>query len=373
MFIHNFYSDLLISTRVLFDNYIFQYPNYIKKYEFNYGNRVFQLDPEYKTNYEFPVILVNLNNPTPTFGQRYETLKPIQLPNVNHTPVLYNLTNNKILYVQEEQTNVSLSVTINCESQFQAREIEHVLLRYLPLNKFINLYSFTSFLEISNTFLNKNFFDINNHKILNLFDKMDNNTGEIEHFFSIQYSPLLRNESLTANITDSTQRSFQVTLELTFNIQLPIFLFDDTNTNIEAININLGNFGGEFISDYPVLKLIRDKETYDDTRTVKKQLLFSDPGEIIEQDEHLTRIVFKPDPEFLKLYDDYTYNFINNNRIFKNVEHEFIEQENKVIFDFPTTYFDETFKIDYTKPFILQIVEPFPTKSSCRNNIEIGT
>ena len=363
MYIHNFYSDLLLSVRVLFDNYIFHSSDYIKKYEFNYGNRTFQLDENYKQNYEFPVILVNLNNPTPTFGQRTEVINPTPTPSINHIPVLYNKTNNNTLYIQEEQTNVGLSITINCESQFQAREIEHVILRYLPLNKYINLFSFTSFLEVDDLFLQQNLFDPNNHDIINLYDKLNNNTGKINHFFSLLYEPLIRNESLTTSISDSNQRSFQVTLELTYSLQLPIFLFSNNYSKFTSININYGNFGLESISDYPVQRLISDLNT--NTKTVKHQLLYSDINEISEESNNLVRITLQPDPKSIILYDYFTYNFVCNNKIYSDMNNQFFGNENKVVFEFSKEYFNNFLHFDLCKPLIIQIVEPYSTKEMC--------
>lgn len=367
MFIHNFYSDILLSTRVLFDNYIFHRSDYIKKYEFNYGNRAFQLDSDYKQNFEFPIMLVNLNNQMSTFGQRTENLHPIGTPNKNQIPVLYNKTNDTILYIQEEQTSITLSITINCESQFQAKEIEHVIQRFLPLNKYIGIFKYTSFLEVSTKFLKKHLFDVNNHEIINIYDKLNKNTGKLDHFFSIQYDPILRNESLTTTISDSAQRSFQVVLDLTYMLQLPIFAFDVKTGIVDSINVNFGNFGNEPISAYPIQKIINDDTDKSlHQATIKRQLLFSD-DDIIEQTDELTRVILKPHKDSIKLTEDLTYNFINSGQKINNIKQQFFELENKVVFEFPTTYFDDAFKIGLDSPLVIQIVEPVSTRLSCPN------
>ncbi len=289
------------------------------------------------------------------------------MQNINQIPVLYNKTNKKMLYVQEEQTSITLSITINCESQFQAKEIEHVIIRYLPLNKYIGLFKYTSFLEVGTKFLQKHLFDVNDHEIINLYDKLNKNTGQVNHFFSLQYDPLLRNESLTTTISDSNQRSFQVTLDLTYMIQLPIFMFDAETKTIDSINMNFGNFGNEPISDYPIQKIINDDtDTSLHQATVKHQLLFSDDS-IVEQTDELTRVVLSPHPDSIELTDELTYNFISNGTKHNDIEHQYFAEENKVIFEFPTTYFNENFKFGIDSPFVIQIIEPVSSKVSCPN------
>ena len=197
----------------------------------------------------------------------------------------------------------------------------------------------------------------------------------MDYFFSINYEPLIRNNSISTNISDSTQRSFQVTLDLTFNIQLPIFLFDNNLQNVESININYGNYGLEAVSSYPVQKIISDNITKDHSKTVKWQLLFVDGDTIVQRDDtnNTTRVVLQPNPDSIKLDSNNTYNFVNNGEIHKDVPHQFFEAENKVIFDFPTTYFNENFNISKHNPFIIQIVEPFSSKRTCNDRLRVST
>jgi hypothetical protein len=78
VFIHSWYGDLLLSVRVLFDNHIFQNREYIKRYEFNMGNRTIQLPVDYKPNFEFPNIIVTLNDDVPSYGQRPDVAQKIK-------------------------------------------------------------------------------------------------------------------------------------------------------------------------------------------------------------------------------------------------------------------------------------------------------
>jgi len=90
LYTHNFYGDILLSIRTLFDNHIFQNRNYAKRYEFNMGNRAIQLPIDYKPNFEFPNLIVTLNDEVSSFGQRPDVSQKIPGFNLDQTPVLYN-------------------------------------------------------------------------------------------------------------------------------------------------------------------------------------------------------------------------------------------------------------------------------------------
>jgi len=175
--IHNFYSDFLLSIKTLFDNIIFP-NNLIKHYSFNFANRTFELSKrDYKPNRSLPSIIIILNNDEYIFGERPTNIMYSTLENINQIPVLLDKTNNKVLYVQEEQTTISLSLTINCDSQFQAKEMEFIIKRFLPFNKYTNILSFASFIEIDKEFLLNNDINFNDHEIINLFTKLNKNIG----------------------------------------------------------------------------------------------------------------------------------------------------------------------------------------------------
>jgi hypothetical protein len=261
VYIHNFYGDLLLAVRVLFDNHIFQNRNYVKRYEFNLGNRTLQLPTDYKPNFEFPNIIVSLNDETPSYGQRPEVSQKIPGFNLDQIPVLYNQTNLDVLVVQEEMVNVPISSTINCESQFQAKEIAALVKRWLPVNKFISFLSFTSYLEVSQEFLSSVHFDPAIHSIVNLYTKLNKRTGEVDYCYSLQYEPFVRLDSNTTAIPDSTQRSFQVVVDTTFMIPMPLFMFSDRlQTITERIDIQINALAAfEPINDYPSSKIINEQ------------------------------------------------------------------------------------------------------------------
>lgn len=289
MYIHNFYGDLLLSVRTLFDNYVFQNRNYAKRYEFNMGNRAIQLPYDYKTNYEFPNLIVTLNDDVPSYGQRPEVSQKIPGFNLDQTPVLYDQTTGITLLVQEEMVNVPITIAINCESQFQAKEVAIMVKRWLPINKFISFLTMTSYLEISPEFLSKTQFDPATHTIANLYTKLNKRTGDVEYCYSIQYNPMIRLDSISTSIPDSTQRSFVVLVDITYMIQMPLYMFSDNvaPTMVEKIDLAINPSSGfEPISDYPSSKLINylnsDIETLE-KGVIRRTYLVSDPTSVVQK------------------------------------------------------------------------------------------
>jgi len=258
MYIHNFYSDLLLSIRVLFDNHIFQNRDYVKRYEFNMGNRALQLPIDYKPNFEFPNLIVTINDEVASFGQRPDVSQKIPGYNLDQIPVLYDQTTNVVLLVQEEMVQVPFSIVINCESQFQAKEISAQIRRWLPVNKYIQFLTFVSYLEVSPELLSSENFNPSCHNISNIYTKLNKNTGDIDFCYALQYEPFIRLDSISTNIPDSTQRSFQVNVEISYMIQMPLYMFSDqSNSEILKIDISINPTAGfEPICDYPSTKIV---------------------------------------------------------------------------------------------------------------------
>jgi hypothetical protein len=222
------------------------------------GNRALQLPPDYKPNFEFPNMIVTLNDDSPSYGQRPDVSQKLIGYNLDQTPVVYNRTTEAVLYIQEEMANIPISCTINCESQFQAKEIAGIIKRWLPINKFIQFLHFISYLEVSLDFISDDLFNPAIHNLVNLYTKLNKLTGEIDYCYSVQYDPFIRLDSLTSSIPDSTQRSFQVTVDLTYMIQMPLHMFSDSKPGtIEKIDILINPTSGfDPINDYPSSKII---------------------------------------------------------------------------------------------------------------------
>jgi hypothetical protein len=234
------------------------------------GNRTFQLPQDYKPVFEFPNIMVVLNDEVPVFGQRVTVTQNLAGYNIDQIPVLYDITTENILYVQEEIVNIPITATVNCESSFQAKEVANVVRRWLPINKFIQFLEYTSFLEVSEQFLSRSNFNINSDQIVNLYTKLNHRTGQVVDCFSILYKPFIRLDSISAPVPDSTQRSYQVTVDMTWMVQFPLHLYNDKMPGtIEKIDISIVNTSGfEPISDWPSSKIIN--HTSSDLINLKK-------------------------------------------------------------------------------------------------------
>ena len=222
MRVHNLYSDLLRSITYLFDNVVYD-PNTIHYYEFNIGNQTFQL--EYKTQFKLPACVIRLQNSRP-INLHPTNVQRLPINNINRIPVIYNRTKDITIEVQEEHFLIDVDLSINCESQLQAKDLEFQLLSTLPLNKWFSIYEFTSFFEIegSNILLNPEILNTNEHDIVNLFVRYDYNLGRPVHSFGINYKPYLNLQNCQVTIPSSQERSYQVEATLQYMIQFPQYL-----------------------------------------------------------------------------------------------------------------------------------------------------
>lgn len=224
MLIHNVYADLLTSiSYFLNDSILLDSHIKIKSYQFNIGNASFQLDDK-KTQVELPAAIITLQAITPSIPHLFVFHRNLAIGNKFRTPVLYNRTKNIELEIQEEMYIVAVNININCDSQLQALEIQHRLLNYLPLNKYLQAYKYVSYLEIDLNFLNNYLFDVERDRIENLFLKHDKYTNTFSHCFSIEYEPLIRQNSCDLTIDVSTSSSFLVASTFEFFQHVGVYL-----------------------------------------------------------------------------------------------------------------------------------------------------
>lgn len=368
MIIHNWFSDILLSVRVLLDNIIFaekklfinNLPEYfIKHYEFSLASRTFVLaKDEFKPNFELPSCIVTLGEDNYIFGERPTTSQHIRLDNFNQIPVLIDNTKNIIINIQEEQTTVGVTGQINCESQLQAKEIEFTMKRWLPLAKYIQLFDFTSFLEISPEIMLSLGMDFNHDDITNLFVKLNKNTGNIDYFYSVRYFPHIKLESVNCSISDISSRTFPVNFELTYLIQMPVWTFSEHVKFIENISIDFAKFGNEPISWKPCMFL---KHT---DKLVKFNIIISslyDYGFYRLEGDLLAKYILsiKFNPKEIKFNKNMKYSMIDVNGISHNDLELllFDEESNEIRFKILESDYIKYYNATITTPIILQVYE----------------
>jgi hypothetical protein len=343
MQIHNFLCDLLVSIKLLIDNYLFPHkPGYIKSYEFNLGNRSFQLSKEPNVNYSLPAVLVSINDETINFGgRRTDLIMRNDLDNINKTPVLYNETQNIVVYLHEEQTQVFFTITFNCETQLEAKEIAYTIKRSLPLNKNLNIFSFMTYLEIDHDLLlNLLNFNIPFDNIQNLYTKLNYNTGKPEYCFSLQHNPLVRLDSVTTNISDSSQSTFQTQLELTYTIPFPQYLIIEALNLIKTINFSFNIYNHPVVMIPSTKYYLGEKSNYKIDRCLllqSEETSFPDGIKISKTDTQVYINIqfelsdFTLDGKYLYRF----YKIINNERIFfEKIPSYYYHSENKAVFIF---------------------------------------
>jgi hypothetical protein len=231
MNIHNLFSDLMLGLANHVNSLL---PTKIKHFQFNLANVSFNLG--LSPQFELPSAIINLGSMNPYVNHPY--VFQANLKNQHQFPVLYNETKDIELIIQEEHYLTNIDFLINCESQIQALNINHILMNFLPLNKYLHLFKFVSFFEINSIFLNRILFNTEKDKIYNLFLKHNKYSNNLDYCFSIQYEPLVKLTSSSVDLTNITASSFQVATSFEILNQLPIYIFGppiDYSSNVDLV------------------------------------------------------------------------------------------------------------------------------------------
>ena len=77
--------------------------------------------------------------------------------------------------------------------------------------------------------------------------KYEPSTGMVEYYSQIHYKPIFRFNSVNAEISDNSARSFPVMIDISYLIQLPMWMFDSLDEK-NIIRINLGLIASDNIS-----------------------------------------------------------------------------------------------------------------------------
>ncbi len=142
--------------------------------------------------------------------------------------------------LREEQAMLYMMVQINCASMAQASEVVHQIKRFLPPQKFCQIFPFESFVQIPPEFFHNSLNNPDLHDIENLYLRYDGTTGEKNYFYRSFFKPHVQLNSVSADLADNSARSYPVTCDFSYLIQLPMWLFDTYNEkHIERINLGL--------------------------------------------------------------------------------------------------------------------------------------
>lgn len=227
---------------------------------------------------------------------------------VNEVRCTHNKDTDIDIWVREQQSIIYMMAQINCESQLQANEVAHQIKRFISPGKYIQLFPFSSFQQIPSYFFNTEYNDPNKHEIENLYMKYEPETGNVSYYFQMNYKPLFRFNSVTAEISDNSARSYPVMCDISYLIQLPMWLFDTFNEpNILRINLglNISDSINSIVADNNFLSVSNKSFTINDIEYKIIQRYIIDPTTPNYHDKRI-KIPAPSDSEFMvqiaKLY-----------------------------------------------------------------------
>ena len=271
-----------------------------------------------------------------------------------------------LIALQINTWNEHRKMQIQEQEILKGLEIEFKIKKTLPLNKYIQIFDFTSFLEISSGFLLSLGMDFNDRELTNLFTRLNKNTGEIEYCYSVNYKPLIRLDSVSVSISDTSQRSFPVNISLTYQIQQPVrIIATHMPGKIEGINVDFIRFGEEPISENSV-RAIYNKNTTDSTGDIKRLTMRNllihklDDFEFLNipsMDKVSLGINFRKE-DFI-ISPDFEFDFFDTSgKLHSDIKPSLIDSdENKVVFEFTKDEYELCYNATLIKPIILQFIK----------------
>jgi len=219
MKIHNIYSDLMLAL----SNHInsFLSPK-IKSFQYNLANVSFSLN--LSPQFELPTAIIKLNATEPFINHPYVFQHNNLTKNCHQIPILYDRTKDIEISLQEEIYKVTIDILINCESQIQAINLNHLIINFTPINKPLHLFEFFSFFELDSTLLTRFLIDVDNDQIQNLFLKHNRYSDTLDYCFSVNYNPIVKLLSSSVGIDNISAGTFQVSTSYEIMAHLPIHL-----------------------------------------------------------------------------------------------------------------------------------------------------
>jgi hypothetical protein len=231
----------------------------------------------------------------------------------------------------------------------------------LPLNKNLNVLSFTSYLEIDHSLLLDILnFNIPFDTIQNLYTKLNYNTGKPEYCYSLEHNPLIRLDQVSTTISDSTASTFQTQVDLTYFIPFPQYLLVDQKNIIKTINFSFN------VENHPVVTIpytkfyIGDKPNYKIDRTLliaNEDTRFPDSVLISKTDTQVYISIKFEINDFIIDNSLYKYRFYRNKTgVMTPIIQEpsyFYGSENKIVFIFSLDIYNESLLPNEYEPLFI--------------------
>ena len=221
---------------------------------------------------------------------------------VNEVRCTYNQDTRVEIWVREQQSILYLTAQINCESPLQANEVVHQIKSFASPGKYIQLFPFSSFQQIPSHFFDPTYNNPDLHTIDNLYMRSDSEAGGTQYFFRMHYRPILRFNSVSADISDSAARSFPVVCDISYLIQLPMWMFDSlADTRVSRINLGLSasDTPGAIVADNNFMSGGEPPVEINGVRYSVGRRYVVDPDSAAYQSERIT--IPKPKWEYLLL------------------------------------------------------------------------
>lgn len=261
-----------------------------------------------------------------------------------------------------------MSITINCNSTLDVADISFTVKRFLPLNKFIMVHKFVSFLEIDAGQLGLMGIDCNSPDVKGLYTKLNPNTGRMMYCFAVEYQPLIKLESYNNNVSDKMAKNYSLTLEVTYYIQEPMFLVFQETHEIERVNMAYLRIGHDPISSFSINELKNTTPKGKKYNKVIKNIIIHDMNyhnarqlseTINNEEKEFILFDLKLDKHDFILCENHLYNIFNINGVIDNniPVYEYNSEENKVTFKFNIEDFYNKYNPTLTTPIIFQICE----------------
>jgi len=231
MIVHNYYSDILSSLYTFLNNEVLSTSNQIQHVQYNLGNATSML--EYRDSYTLPSAIIKYESlepwsSMPISPRTFQIGTNLMKNQTDRFEAIYNETKGISLDIQMQYYNLITSISINCKSQMQALNVSHEISQRMPMDRMLNQFSFVSFFELNEKYLNPMVFDAQNDLITNLFLSSDPSSHTSRYSFSYTFNPLIRMTSMPqVSMDDVTKSEYQVLVNLEIYIQVPQYMISD--------------------------------------------------------------------------------------------------------------------------------------------------